>query len=176
MLPLEMRRQAQQAKEWMLSAARERRERERVISGTSQMATQRESPRLIYFGNAYRVSPAQLRRELCTFLPRAAVRCIDFVGSSIMEILCDPKHSEKLIATLSAMGYRQIADFNPIDGGTKRLQGDNERERLCLARAQRMLQRMKSDVVQSIYSELVRIARERLKTLSEPTGMDTTNN
>lgn len=157
--------------------AAKRREREATVRGIRRQTSNSELC-FVYFTNAQRVPPGQLKAELNSFLPRGAVRCIDFIRSSVMELLTTTLHRTQVVASLKALGFRYEENLNAMDGPKQRngvpptQDSRDVNAQRCKARVTQMLRRLKSPSVQEAYTKLLGEAADVLAELENSPAVD----
>lgn len=74
---------------------------------------QKAAPNLIpvYFLNVKRGTINVLRRALWGSLPSWSVVGLSFIGGSVLEVLTDGRHKNRLVATLQGMGLKEVINF-----------------------------------------------------------------
>lgn len=155
--------------------------RERVIAGRAAMASfvkpqqQRKiQPEAVYFSNAQRGPLLKLREALRMSLPREAILHLDFVGGSLLEVICHEPLANKLIAHIHYMsdGRMRRINFDPIAKATiTKEQGNADKERWasnlkhCVHRIERILKGKPWTEVREYFKTMKKKAEETLKDL-----------
>ena len=153
--------------------------RERVTAGKAALAafvrpqTQRQlRPEAVYFKNAQRGSLSKLREALRISLPGEAVLHLDFIGGSLLEVICHAPLVPKLISHIKYMsdGRMSRVAFEPLAkptvtrgnlGSDKGLWARNIRN--CLRRIDRILKGQPWKEVRAHFQKM----REEAKALQE---------
>lgn len=93
--------------------------RRQAPSGTesaanNDKAVEKPKPVPVYFGGLPRGPIGKLRAELRKCLPKWSILHLSFIGNSATEILCHEHLVDKLVGGMKLLGFRHIANFDPL--------------------------------------------------------------
>ena len=126
---------------------------------------------VLYFSNIRRGHPKLLRQllqELVDPTRKSTIRCIDFIGGGVAEVLCEEESAPQVIAVMSMKRHKHlngVSAFSPFSGVARQVSDGNAdptismnssliNAELVRRRARRMLTRFKSVHVQKFYLAL----------------------
>ena len=160
--------------------------RERMSAGRAAMASfvrtppkRHLQPEAIYFNNAQRGSLKKLREALRISLPGEAILHLDFIGGSLLEVMCHKPLVPKLISHIKFMsnGRMREINFDPLARTTiskdrqttgKDLWARNTTN--CAKRIGRILSGNPHPEVRAYFNTIHEKAREILKKLEDQQG------
>lgn len=121
-----------------------------------------------------------MKREMRAVLLAWSLSCIDFLGSSVLDMVVDEVHKEQIMAIMCTLGYKSLSITSPPENLIRRPSDsprtDNARTnaQMCLCRAQKMITRHNSRVVQHFYTDMVDAARRAIGQIAQDaTGENT---
>lgn len=140
----------------------------------------------LYFKNIRLGSLGMIRKALRECLPSWALLGLDFVGSSILEVVTDQNLKDRVVATMKLIGIAHIPKFDVFESAlrshqSKEKRADNTKRNLDAAiyRFQRNVGKAKNHWALSWYELQVEEAQRRLTGMAQvgsPDNHPTTSN
>lgn len=93
----------------------------RLLDSNKSRVVREPIPMAVYFKNVRRGPIGTLRSALWESLPSWALLSIGFVGGSVLEIITDTRLKARLVATLKIMGIEELAKFDVLQGGIRKV-------------------------------------------------------
>lgn len=136
--------------------------------------TQEPKPCALYFKNIRRGPLGAIRHALRECLPSWALLGLDFVGSSILELVTGQNLKHRVIATMRMMGIEEIKDFDVMTSAARSHKGGESRSDLkkrnlksAAHRFERNANNSKNQWAARWYRKQLEEAQERLDLMKE---------